>query len=122
VLFAARYGGGVYRPLKAAATYEAPTTLDGVVESVDEAVVDKIQALDSVGLVELRTGPGRRIRPTVDLLSCPMRVFLTAPDEARLRADRAEVDNLKDAVYRLRDHPDEAEDAEDPTEGSPAHG
>ncbi|MFI9778702.1 ATP-grasp domain-containing protein [Streptomyces sp. NPDC051956] len=100
--FAVRYGNGVYRPLKAAAVYESPTVLDGVVDEVDQAVVDKIAELECVHSVVVRSAPGRRIRPTVDLLSSPLRVFMAGPDQERLRRDRAVVDELKDRVYRLR--------------------
>ncbi|MFC8626789.1 ATP-grasp domain-containing protein [Streptomyces anulatus] len=99
--FADRYGDGVYRRLLHAAVYEAPTTLDGVVESVEEAVVAKIGAIPTVHAVVARSAPGRRISPTVDLLSSPLRIFMAGADAESLLRDRAVVDELKDRVYRL---------------------
>ncbi|MFJ9606879.1 ATP-grasp domain-containing protein [Kitasatospora sp. NPDC101176] len=100
--FARRFGGRVYRPRLAAAVYESPTALDGVVDSVDESVVDRIAALPTVHSVVVRSAPGRRIRPTVDLLSSPLRLFMAGADQEELRRDREVVDTLKDRVYRLR--------------------
>ncbi|MFJ1706979.1 ATP-grasp domain-containing protein [Kitasatospora sp. NPDC088346] len=99
--FARRFGGRAYRPVRAAAVYESPTALDGVVAAVETGVVDRITGLPAVHSVAVRSGPGRRLRPTEDLLTSPLRVFLAGPDEASLRRDRALVDGLKDQVYRL---------------------
>ncbi|MCP9211490.1 ATP-grasp domain-containing protein [Streptomyces sp. NEAU-Y11] len=100
--FARTHGGLTYRPLQTAAVYEAPTVLDGIVESVDEAVVNKIAALPSVYAVALRSGPGKRIRPTTDLTSSPLRVLLASTDEQALLHDREAVDSLKDLVFHVR--------------------
>ncbi|MFJ3881039.1 ATP-grasp domain-containing protein [Streptomyces sp. NPDC090077] len=99
--FVRRHGDGTYRPLRAAAVYEAPTALEGTVRAVDTAVVDKIAALPSVHAVALRSGPGKRIRPTTDLISSPLRVLLAAADRQALLRDRAVVDELKDLVYEV---------------------
>ncbi|MFB7339467.1 ATP-grasp domain-containing protein [Streptomyces hydrogenans] len=101
--FLDRYAGRVYRPLAAAAVHSTRTEADGVVESVDTAVVDRIAALPSVHLVGVKLGPGKRIRPTADLLTSPLRIFLTAPGMDAVRADRAAIQELKDAVYRVRE-------------------
>ncbi|MFF1381829.1 ATP-grasp domain-containing protein [Streptomyces sp. NPDC058308] len=100
--FARTHGGQVYRPLRAAAVYEVPTALDGIVESVDEAVLDKLSTLPSVYAVSLRSGPGKRIRPTTDLTSSPLRVLMAGADEEALLRDRAVIDDLKDLLYRMR--------------------
>ncbi|MFF1360962.1 ATP-grasp domain-containing protein [Streptomyces sp. NPDC058297] len=99
--FARRLGGRTYEPIRAAAVYEAPTALDGVVAAVDTSAVDQIVALPAVHSAAVRSGPGKRLRPTEDLLTSPLRVFLAGPDEASLRRDRALVDDLKDEVYQL---------------------
>ncbi|MFF4370548.1 ATP-grasp domain-containing protein [Streptomyces sp. NPDC001594] len=99
--FVRRYGDGTYRRLRAAAVYEVPTALDGTVRSVDTAVADKIAALPSVYAVALRSGPGKRIRPTTDLMSSPLRVLLAGADERALLRDRAVVDELRDLVYEV---------------------
>ncbi|MCP3820225.1 ATP-grasp domain-containing protein [Streptomyces sp. A3M-1-3] len=99
--FQKQYGGQAYRKLRPAVVYNTPTELDGVVASVDEAVVEEISALDSVHRVGVKLAAGSRIRPTVDLLTSSLRVYLTAPDEERLTAAYERVRELKDDVYHL---------------------
>lgn len=99
--FRARYGGRTYTRLNAAVVYNTPTELDGVVESVDETAVTEIRSLESVFSATVKLTPGARISPTVDLLTTPLRVYLTAPDEATLTAGYEKVRALKDAVYRV---------------------
>ncbi|MEV5277451.1 ATP-grasp domain-containing protein [Streptomyces sp. NPDC052811] len=99
--FIEQYGGRTYRKLRPAAVYNAPTTLDGVVASVDQSVVDEIAALDSVFTVSAKLRPGARISPTVDLLTSPLRAHLTADDDERLTADYERLTKLKDDVYHL---------------------
>ncbi|MFH8757257.1 ATP-grasp domain-containing protein [Streptomyces atroolivaceus] len=101
--FARRYAGLVYSPRAAAAVHSTRTELDGVVEAVDQDAVDRIVALPSVHLVGVKLAPGKEIRPTADLLTSPMRIFLTAPDEATIRADHSAIQTLKDEVYRVTD-------------------
>jgi carbamoylphosphate synthase large subunit len=99
--FKRRYGGEVYRRLQPALVYNAPTVLDGVVAGVDQSVVDRISGLKSVYLANVKLEPGSRIRPTVDLLTSPLRVFLTAPSDRQLLSDYERVRSLKDRVYQL---------------------
>lgn len=99
--FAHRYAGLVYSPRAAAAVHSTRTELDGVVEAVNQDAVDRIAALPSAHLVGVKLAPGKRIRPTADLLTSPMRIFLTAPDLATVRADHAVIQTLKDEVYRV---------------------
>ncbi|WP_274563189.1 ATP-grasp domain-containing protein [Streptomyces spiramyceticus] len=99
--FTDRYAGRVYSPRAAAAVHSTRTELDGVVEAVNQDVVDRIAALPSVHLVGVKLAPGKRISPTADLLTSPMRIFLTAPDPATIRADRDTIQTLKDDVYEV---------------------
>ncbi|MGW1719123.1 ATP-grasp domain-containing protein [Streptomyces sp. NPDC002156] len=99
--FRAAYAGRVYRRLQPAVVYNTPTELDGVVASVDETAVAEIRGLESVFFAGVKLAPGARIRPTVDLLTSSMKVFLTAPDDHVLEADYEKVRSLKDAVYRV---------------------
>jgi len=75
--FAQRYGGRVYRRRREAAVRFTRTRLDGVVESVDEAVADEIRALPTVAVLDVRLRPGqRRCRsagPAGTLTGCPRR-------------------------------------------------
>jgi hypothetical protein len=99
--FRRELGGRRYRRLQPAVVYNAPTVLDGVVESIDDETVTRLRELESAHVVAVKLKPGARIRPTVDLLTSPLRVFLTAPDDDQLMADYAEARRLKDAVYRV---------------------
>lgn len=99
--FAAELGGRVYSKLQPAVVYNAPTTLDGTVTEVDQTAVDEIRNLKSVHLASVKLKPGGRIRPTIDLLTSPLRVFLTAASQEQLMADYAEVRRWKDSVYRV---------------------
>jgi hypothetical protein len=96
------YAGRVYTRRQEAAVHNTSTRLDGIVESIDEGVVDKIAALPTVFLVSVKLKPGSRIRPTVDLLSSPLRIFMTGASAAELRADHRVIGDLKEQVYRLR--------------------
>jgi hypothetical protein len=98
--FRLRYGGRVYSKLFDAAVHNTQTDRAGIVESIDQAVVDEIAALPTVHLVVVRLAPGDRLRSTTDLLSSPLRIFMVG-DEAALRADHRVIGNLKDLVYRL---------------------
>jgi carbamoylphosphate synthase large subunit len=99
--FAREYGGRVYRKLQSAYTYNAPTTLDGVVSEVDREAVAAIDALPSTVVTGVKYAPGSRIRPTTDLMTAALRIHLTSPDDAQLAADYDRARVLKDAVYRV---------------------
>ncbi|WNI15004.1 ATP-grasp domain-containing protein [Actinacidiphila sp. ITFR-21] len=99
--FAREYGGRVYRKAQSGYSYNPPTELDGTVAAVDQDVVARINELPSVLLTSVKYAPGDRIRPTTDLLSAAMRIYLTAPDDEQLVADYEKARVLKDAVYRV---------------------
>ncbi|WP_405540368.1 ATP-grasp domain-containing protein [Streptomyces sp. NBC_00075] len=96
------YGGRWYKKLREAAVYHIPTSLEGIVESVDQDTVDAITALETVHSVVVRLKPGMRIRPTVDLMTSVLRVFAVADDEAHMARDRVSVRTLADRVYQVR--------------------
>lgn len=100
--FLDRYAGRRYAKLAEASVYTAPTELNGVVDAVDQSVVDEIAALPSVYLMNVKIKPGGRIRPTVDLYTSTLRVFMRGPSEAEVVRDCERVRELRDAVYRLR--------------------
>lgn len=99
--FLERHGGRVYTKLRDAVVHNSQTTRDGEVVGVDQAAVDKISSLPSVYLLSVKLAPGKWLRPTVDLLSSPLRIFMTGTPED-LREDYASIQGLKDQVYRLR--------------------
>lgn len=99
--FQREHSGGVYRKQRSGVVYNTPTAFDGVVASVDETVVEEIRGLESVFLALVKLAPGSRMRPTTDLLSIAMKIFLTASSEEQLTADYEKIRGLKDSVYRL---------------------
>ncbi|EST23913.1 hypothetical protein N566_25275 [Streptomycetaceae bacterium MP113-05] len=99
--FLERYADGVYTKRRPAFVYNTPTELDGTVAAHDEATLAEIRGLDAVHHVGVKVQPGSPIRPTTDLLTSSMRVFLTAPGETELEAAYQKVRSLKDSVYLL---------------------
>ncbi|MFD8739491.1 ATP-grasp domain-containing protein [Streptomyces sp. NPDC059618] len=99
--FRQEYGGRVYTRRQPGVVYNTPTEQSGVVDTINTRAVDEIRALDSVFLAGPKLAPGSRIRPTTDLLSSTMRVYLTTHDQRQLDADYDTVRSLKDSVYQL---------------------
>lgn len=103
--FARRYPGDtMYRKHREGMVVHVQTTREGVVEAVDEEALARISALGTVHLAVPRLARGDRMRPTTDLLSSPLRVFLTGDSEEELLADHRRIRLLADAVFRLAPH------------------
>jgi biotin carboxylase len=100
--FGTTVGDRVYQRLQPAVVYNTPTELAGVVDSIDETALDEIRGLDSVHNVVVKLKPGKPIRPTVDLMTSTMRIYLTAPNHELLLADYEKCRQLKDSVYRVK--------------------
>ncbi|MGW5049840.1 ATP-grasp domain-containing protein [Actinokineospora sp. NPDC004072] len=99
--FLERYADRTYTKGREASVYTAPTELDGVVAEIDQAVVAEIEALDSVYGLNVKIKPGGRIRPTVDLYTSTLRVFMHGEREDDVIRDYHRIQELKDRVYRL---------------------
>lgn len=99
--FRGRYGGRTYDKLAEAMVHHTSTAHAGVVDAVDHAVVRQIEDLPTVHSLVVKLAPGKRIRPTVDLPSSPLRIYLTGDDPARLLADYKVIQELKEEVYRV---------------------
>jgi hypothetical protein len=99
--FATRYGGRVYRKRQPAMVYNVPTTRSGTVRGIDAAVVQEIETLPTVHLLSVKLKPGSLMRRTIDLLSSPLRVFLTGPSEQDILRDYHRIQTLQDSVYLL---------------------
>lgn len=106
--FLARYAGRGYTRLAEGVCGTTSTTRHGVVESVDEAVVAEITRLPTVYGLNLKIEPGQIIRPTVDLYSSTMRIFLCAEDREAVERDWRRIEQLKDHVYRIRSDQEDA--------------
>jgi len=96
-------GVTVYRKRCEALLCNTQSRQDGIVDAIDEDVLAQIRDLDTVYGVLPRVGVGGRIRPTTDLLSSPLRVFLAGERADQVMADYHRVLALKDKVYRLKD-------------------
>lgn len=102
--FLERYAGRCYTLRRPAAVCTTPTELDGVVAAIDEDVLSRIEELSTVYRVDVKIKPGGRIRPTVDLYSSTLRVFMTGEAEGgeeRIESDYGHVQELKDQVFVL---------------------
>ncbi|MEU9608437.1 ATP-grasp domain-containing protein [Streptomyces sp. NPDC048057] len=100
--FLRRYGGRSYTRRQPAVVHSTSTAREGVVAAVDHAAVAAISALPSVHFTGVKLRPGQLLRPTVDLVTSPLRVFMTAPCAESLEVDLRAVRELKDRVYVLR--------------------
>ncbi|MBT2508651.1 ATP-grasp domain-containing protein [Streptomyces sp. ISL-98] len=100
--YARRFTGKtMYRKRHEGIVYHGQTSLSGVVAAIDERVLAEIGALNTVHLAVPRVAPGDRLRPTTDLLSSPLRVYLTGSNHQDLMADYRRIVALKDDVFRL---------------------
>lgn len=99
--FLAGYGDRVYRWRQPALVFNTPTARSGRVVSIDEDAVRRIRQLPSVVELTVKRAPGDLIVPTRDLLTSPLRVFMTATDEASLDRDYRAVDDIRESVYVL---------------------
>ncbi|MEV0328165.1 ATP-grasp domain-containing protein [Micromonospora echinospora] len=97
--FHARHAGRVYSPTRPAMVCNTSTDRAGLVASVDDGVLARIAALPTVHAVAVKLRPGDLMRPTRDLLTSPLRIFLTGDGMAE---DYAVIQDLKDEVFRLR--------------------
>ncbi|WP_242884801.1 ATP-grasp domain-containing protein [Actinomadura litoris] len=93
--------GRRYTRRLAAGVYASPTEQDGVVERIDWTVVKEIENLPGVYGVLLKLREGDRIRPTVDLRTSTMRVYLRAGTEEAMARDYRLVRELKDRVFQV---------------------
>ncbi|OIK25546.1 ATP-grasp domain-containing protein [Streptomyces malaysiense] len=100
--FQRRYAGRtMYRKHREALVVHGQTTREGIVEEIDEDVLARIAALRTVRLAVPRLRPGDRMRPTTDLLSSPLRVFLVGEHPEDLLADHRRIQGLQDGLFRL---------------------
>lgn len=100
--FLKAYAGRCYDLLQQACVYNAVLGLDGVIDRIDSEVLAEIQRLPSVYELSVKYQVGARIRPTVDLLSSPLKVFLKAASVADVMRDYAAIEVLKDRLFQLR--------------------
>ncbi|MGW7343291.1 ATP-grasp domain-containing protein [Streptomyces sp. NPDC054854] len=100
--FLAQYGDRVYRKRQPAVVYNAPTELSGEVLSLNLPLIEEIRSLPSVVDLLVKRRPGDVIVPTEDLLTSPLRVFLTAPDQATVDADHRFIESVRESLFEVR--------------------
>jgi hypothetical protein len=70
--------------------------------SVNEALVEEIRGRPPVVDLVLKHRPGDVIVPTHDLLTSPLRVFLTAADPAIVDKDYRCIESVRASVYEIQ--------------------
>jgi hypothetical protein len=99
--FLDRYAGRRYTRNRHAWTYLTPTELSGTVTRIDQAVVEEIRGLDTFAGLAFKIHEGGPIRPTTDLHSATMRVFLVGDSDEQVCADYLRVQQLKDRLCEV---------------------
>lgn len=100
--FLDEYAGKVFTRHKFGALVITATELDGIVEDIDLDVRAELEALPSLTNLRIKIKPGGRIKPTVDLYTSTLGVHLATDSAEQLERDYERVQQLKDAVFRLR--------------------
>lgn len=95
------YAGRRYPLLRQACVYNAVVELDGVVKRVNADVISEMEGMDTVFELSLKYKEGARIRPTFDLLSSPLKIFLRADSLEDVMRDYARIEVLKDRIFEL---------------------
>lgn len=98
--FRRRYATRIYRKHQDALVHNTSTTREGEIVGIRQAVVDKLESLPTVFGLSVRLTAGQQLRPTVDLSTSPLRVFMTGQRD-ELRGDYQVIQDLKDDVYIL---------------------
>ncbi|AJT42522.1 ATP-grasp domain-containing protein [Psychromicrobium lacuslunae] len=88
-----------YTVRQPAVVYNAPTSHSGTVVSIDDELVSRIRDFPSVVDLTVKKKPGDVIRPTTDLLSSPLRFFMTHEDEAQLENDYHKIEQIHEEIY-----------------------
>jgi hypothetical protein len=82
-----------------AVVYNAPTSLSGKVTAVNDDLVAQIRSLPSVVDLTVKKKPGDYMRPTEDLLTSPLRVYMTSKDIVQLEQDYHSIERIREEIY-----------------------
>ncbi|OKP03617.1 ATP-grasp domain-containing protein [Xenorhabdus eapokensis] len=99
--FLKNFSGKTYVKLKEACVLNTSTKLNGVITEINERIVNEIKELDTVFKLVVKYGVGRKITPTIDLLSSPLRIFVYSDEITAIELDYQKIDSIKDGVYDL---------------------
>ncbi|PHM48647.1 ATP-grasp domain-containing protein [Xenorhabdus miraniensis] len=99
--FLKNFAGKKYRKLKEACVLNTSTKQDGIITAINESIVNEIRGLDTVFKLVVKYSVGRKISPTIDLLSSPLRIFIFSDEKTAIELDYKKIDSIKDGVYEL---------------------
>lgn len=97
--FQEAYGGTTYTRLQPAFVYNTISDTAGLVTDIREDVVAAIRSLDSVTDMTVKVAKGGQLRKTVDLLTSPLRIFMTNSSQDALDRDYQKARDLQGSVY-----------------------
>ncbi|MGW1465147.1 ATP-grasp domain-containing protein [Streptomyces sp. NPDC002308] len=101
--FVQEYAGRRYGKVREAICCTTSTTRSGTVESIDQDAVAELSGLETVARFDLKIEPGGIVRPTVDLYSSTLRIFMSAASMDEIDRDYRRIEEIKDRIYRLRE-------------------
>jgi biotin carboxylase len=99
--FLERYADRTYTRNRHALVCMTATELEGTIQAIDQTAVAEIERLPSVHTLLVTEKVGARIRPTVDLHSSTMKVFMAGDSAEQVDRDYRRLQELKDRVYQL---------------------
>ncbi|MDC9581962.1 ATP-grasp domain-containing protein [Xenorhabdus sp. PR6a] len=99
--FLKNFSGKKYKKSKEACVLNTSTKLHGVISNINEGAVNEIKDLNTVFKLSVKYGIGKKITPTIDLLSSPLRIFVFSDDITAIENDYKKIDSIKDGVYEL---------------------
>ncbi|MEU5384758.1 hypothetical protein [Kitasatospora cineracea] len=73
-----------------------------MVDGYDQDVLAEIEGLETVRGLNVKIKEGGRIRPTVDLYTSSLRIFMAGDSAAQVERDYLHIQRIKDQVFRLR--------------------
>lgn len=99
--FIKEYGGQSYRVKKPAVVMNTATAQQGTISGFNQGSIDQIRKLESVYSLSVKFSIGKLLKPTDDLLSSPLRVFLIGSTYDQIFRDCETIERKKDEVYTL---------------------
>lgn len=99
--FLTRFAGRTYGKRRDGFVYLMDTDLDGTVARLDDDALAGLAGVNSVRALDVKVRPGGRIRPTVDLPSSPLAVYLANESGADLDRDYRRVLDLSARLFHL---------------------
>jgi carbamoylphosphate synthase large subunit len=99
--FTTEYAGKAYSRRQPAVVYNVPTTQSGTIAAVNAEIINQIKQRRSVVELTVKRRPGDELVPTHDLLTSPVRIFMTDVDAASLDDDYAYIESVREDIFIL---------------------